>query len=76
MRRNTADNNDARVDVGNDRRLDPYSHHEHDKACVLQSTVEHIVASEHFNSSLAHITSRPTGTDASRTHVATIFERQ
>ena len=32
---------------------------EHDKACVLQSTVEHNVASEHFNSSLAHITARP-----------------
>ena len=32
---------------------------EHDKACVFQSTVEHNVASEHFNSSLAHITARP-----------------
>ena len=31
---------------------------EHDKACVLQSTVEHNVASEHFNSSLAHTTAR------------------
>ena len=56
MRQNTADDNDARLDAGNDRRLDPHSHH--DKACVIQSTVEHNVASEHFNSSLAHITAR------------------
>ena len=35
-----------------------WTHSHHDKACVIQSTVEHNVASEHFNSSLAHITAR------------------
>ena len=35
-----------------------WTHSHHDKACVIQSTVEHNVASEHFGSSLAHITAR------------------
>ena len=47
---NTADDNDARVDDGNDKRFHSHTRiTKHDKTCVLRSTVEHNDASGHLN---------------------------